>query len=171
MPNIGVVLREEIQRLALRVSRKADGRLKKDVVHMKHQIAELNKYVGQLRRDNAKLISDLKDRLATPPAAVKKVLEGARMSPRLVRAQRARLGLSREAFAKLVGVSAGAVMNWEGGKSKPREEARAALIAVRQFGKREARWRLEALSSNGNGHSAAPKRAEKPAHKRKAAAR
>jgi DNA-binding transcriptional regulator YiaG len=106
-----------------------------------------------------------------PPAADKEALEGARMSPRLVRSQRARLGLSREAFAKLVGVSAGAVVNWEGGKSKPREEARAALIAVRQLGKREARWRLETLSANGNGHSAVLKRAKRPSRKRKAAAR
>lgn len=171
MSNIGVVLRDEIQRLAGRVSRKADSRLKQNVVHMKRQIAELNRCVAQLRRDNLKLMADLKDRLATPPAADKETLEGARMSPRLVRSQRARLGLSREAFAKLLGVSAGAVVNWEGGKAKPREEARAALVAVRQLGRREARWRIDALSHNGNGHSAASNRAERSGRKRKAAAR
>lgn len=169
MPNFGAVLRAEIQRLALRVSRKANGQLKKDVVHMKHQIAALNKHVDQLRHDNSKLIADLKGRLVAPPIADKDSLEGARLSPRLIHAQRERLGLSREAFAKLLGVSAGAVMTWEGGRSKPRAEARAALIAVRKLGKREVRWRLEAL--NGNGRRPAPDKARPTAPKRKAPAR
>jgi DNA-binding transcriptional regulator YiaG len=116
MPNIGAILKEEIMRLASRVSRKSDAPLKKDVIHLKHQVAGLKKIVAQLRRDNAQLLSDLKGRLAAPPAADKDALEGARLSPRLIHAQRKRLGLSREAFAKLVGVSAGAVMTWEGGR-------------------------------------------------------
>lgn len=147
MSNIGVVLRDEIQRLAGRVSRKADSRLKQNVVHMKRQIAELNRCVAQLRRDNLKLMADLKDRLTSPPSADTQTLEGARLSPRLVRVQRARLGLSREDFARLIGFSAGAVMTWEGGKSKPRDEARAAIIAIRGLGKRQARWRLAAMNS------------------------
>jgi len=171
MPNIGTVLKEEIKRLAARVSRKADAPLKKDVVRLKHQVAELKKVVVQLRRDNAQLLSDLKGRLAAPPAADKDALEGARLSPRLIHAQRKRLGLSRNAFAKLVGVSAGAVMTWEGGRSKPREEARAALVAIRQLGKRDARWRLEAMSTNINGHHPAPKHTVQPLRKRRSASR
>ena len=95
----------------------------------------------------------------------------ARLSPRLIRVGRARLGLSREGFAKLVGVSAGAVVAWEGGHSKPREEARKALIAVRKLGKREARWRLEALGNAGKGHHPAKKRAQRSPRKSKTASR
>lgn len=171
MPNFGTVLKEEIKRLAARVSRKADAPLKKDVVYLKHQVSELKKVVVQLRRDNAQLLSDLKGRLAAPPAADKAALEGARLSPRLIHAQRKRLGLSREAFAKLVGVSAGAVMTWEGGRSKPREEARAALVAIRQLGKRDARWRLEALNSNGNAHHAAPRHTKRSPRRRRTVSR
>ena len=149
MPNIGSILREEIQRLARRVSRQADARIKKDVVFLKHQVAGLKRAAEQARRDNLKLMADLRERLTAPPSAPKEELKIARLSPRLIRAQRARLGLSREAFAKLLGVSAGAVLAWEADRSKPRAQARAALVAVRKLGKREARWRLEALSSNG----------------------
>ena len=95
----------------------------------------------------------------------------ARLSLRLIRVGRAQLGLSREGFAKLVGVSAGAVVAWEGGHSMPREEARNALIAVRKLGKREARWRLEALGANGGGYHAEPERVKRSPRKRKVASR
>ncbi|MDE2425924.1 MAG: helix-turn-helix domain-containing protein [Elusimicrobia bacterium] len=116
---------------------------------LKHQVAAHTKTIALLKHDNAKLLSDLKERLAVPPSAPKKELEHARLSPRLIRAQRARLGLSREAFATLLGVSAGAVQTWEGGQSRPGEQARAALVAIRKLGKREARWRLETLGGEG----------------------
>lgn len=144
MPNIGAILREEIQRLARRVSRQADAKLRKDVVFLKRRIVELSRTTDQLRRDNAKLLTDYKARMTTPPVATGKEVEHAHLGPSLIRSQRARLGLSREAFGKLVGASAGAVLAWEGGRSKPRDKNRAALIAVRRLGKREARWQLEA---------------------------
>lgn len=144
MPNIGAVLKEEIQRLARRVSRQAYAKLRKDVVLLKRRVAELSRTTEQLRRDNAKLLADYKERMTAPPTATGKEVEHAHLGPSLIRSQRARLGLSREAFGKLVGASAGAVLAWEGGRSKPRDKNRAALIAVRRLGKREARWRLGA---------------------------
>lgn len=144
MPNIGAVLREEIQRLARRVSRQAAAKHRKDVVFLKRRLGELSRTTEQLRRDNAKLLSDYKERMTAPPTATGKEVEHSHLGPSLIRSQRTRLGLSREAFGKLVGASAGAVLAWEGGRSKPRDKNRAALIAVRRLGKREARWRLEA---------------------------
>ena len=172
MPNIGILLKDEFNRLARRVSRQADARLKKDIVFLKHQVAELKRTALQLKHDNAKLMADLKGRLAAPPTAAPKDLAHARLSPRLIRSGRARLGLSRDGFAKLIGVSAGAVVAWEGGRSKPRDAARKALIAVRKLGKREARWRLETMSSNGNAnHRPAAKSLTASAPRRKAARR
>lgn len=150
MPDIGAVLRNEIQRLARRVSRHADAKTRKDVVFLKRRVAELTRLTEQLRRENAKLLADYRERMAATPVASGKELERAHLGPSLIRAQRARLGLSREAFGKLVGASAGAVLAWEGGHSKPRDKARAALIAVRRLGKRDAQWRLEALGANGH---------------------
>ena len=81
------------------------------------------------------------------------------MSPRLIMSQRARLGLSRDAFAKLVGVTGGAVLAWESGRSKPRTVAKAAIVAIRSLGKREARERLAVpVGANGNRKDQAPGR-------------
>lgn len=149
MSNIGVILKDEIKRLARRVVRQESASLHRDVIALKRQAARDKRTIFQLQRDSARLLVDLRARLAAPPVVPQKELEHARLSPRLIRAQRARLGLSRESFGKLAGVSAGAVLAWEGGHSKPRADAKAALVALRGLGKREARWRLEALSSNG----------------------
>lgn len=59
-----------------------------------------------------------------------------------MKAQRKRLGLSAEKYAKLVGVSSLTIYSWEAGKSKPRKAQFDALVAVRGIGKREAMKRL-----------------------------
>ena len=97
-------------------------------------------------QDNARLLADLNSRLTAPPSVSKDEVSRAHLGPSLIRSQRKRLGLSRDAFAKLLGVSSGAVLAWEGGRSKPRVAAKAALVAVRKLGKREARQRLEFLA-------------------------
>ena len=61
-----------------------------------------------------------------------------RFSPKWVKADRQRLGLSAKDYGALVGVSALTIYSWEGGKSKPRAERLAAWAEVRGIGKREA---------------------------------
>ena len=58
-------------------------------------------------------------------------------------AQRRRLKLSAQEFAKLVGVSAQTIYHWEQGKGRPRAAQFAALTSLRGIGLREARSRLE----------------------------
>jgi DNA-binding transcriptional regulator YiaG len=70
---------------------------------------------------------------------------GVRFSARSVKAQRKRLGLSAEKYAKLVGVSSLTIYSWESGKTKPRKAQFDALVAVRGIGKREAMQRLEEM--------------------------
>jgi DNA-binding transcriptional regulator YiaG len=165
MPNIGAILRTEITRLARRSIRPLYVPIKKDVAALKHAMAEQKRLVARLAKDNARLVADLNTRLAAPPTASEDEVKHARLSPRLVKSQRARLGLSRDAFAKLVGVSGGAVLAWEGGRSKPRAAAKAALVAIRKLGKREAQRRLKVMGgSNGNGQ--APARGRFKSHKR-----
>ncbi len=56
---------------------------------------------------------------ATPavPRVSEEEAKSARLSPRLVQSLRKRLGVSQTALARLVGVSARAVANWEAGTS------------------------------------------------------
>ena len=146
MPDLAAVLRSEISRLARRSIRPRYLPLKKDVAALKRALAEQKRLTARLTKDNARLVADLNSRLAVLPTATTDELQHARMSPRLIKSQRARLGLSRDAFAKLVGVSGGSVLAWEGGRSKPK----AAIVAVRKLGKREARNRLAVMvETNG----------------------
>jgi DNA-binding transcriptional regulator YiaG len=81
------------------------------------------------------------------PEAAEDVTERVRFSARSVKAQRKRAGLSAAEYGKLVGVSAVTIYNWEQGKSRPREEQLASLVALRGLGKREARAKLELLKA------------------------
>jgi hypothetical protein len=56
-----------------------------------------------------------------------------------IRSLRARLGMSRAAFAKLVGVSPGSIFGWETGRTVPRGRSMARVIEVRKMGVRRAR--------------------------------
>ena len=146
MPNLAAVLKAEISRLSRRALRPLYVPIKKDVAALKRALAEQKRLVARLAKDNARLVGDLNTRLAAPPSVSEKDLRGARISPKLILSRRKRLGLSRVAFAKLLGVSGGAVVSWEGGRSKPRAAAKAALVAIRRLGKREAQQRLAALA-------------------------
>ena len=73
------------------------------------------------------------------PQANEEAVENVRFSARSVAAHRKRLGLSAADYAKLVGVSALTIYNWESGKTRPRQEQLAALVAIRGIGRRERR--------------------------------
>ena len=145
MPNLASVLKDEISRLSRKEIRKETGVTKRASVQHRRDIAELKRLVGDLSRRVAFLESQEKRRVARP--AQDKPSGQIRFSPRWVKAQRERLGLSADDYGKLVGVSSLTVYNWEGGKSKPREEKLAAIAAVRELGKREALRRLEMMGN------------------------
>ena len=143
MPNLATALKDEICRLSRKEVRKETGVTNRASVQHRRDIAELKRLVGDLSRRVAFLESQEKRRVARP--VQDKPSGQVRFSPRWVKAQRERLGLSAADYGKLVGVSSLTVYNWEGGKSKPREEKLAAIAAVRELGKREALRRLEMM--------------------------
>lgn len=162
MPNIGIILKNEITRLSRRSTRPIYSSLKKDVVALKHSVAQLKRENQRLLRDNAVLMGELKKRIAVLPSVTDEEARRSRMSPKLIKAQRMRLGLSQQDFGKLLGASVGSVLAWETGRARPREKVRASLAAVRKLQKREARRRLEAIASaNGSVNKKAAKSAGK----------
>jgi len=143
MPNIGSVLRQEITRLArkevnagTKAIRKANAQYRRDIAQLKRQVSALSKQVAYLERREQKRASK-----GLPKAST----EGKRFSARGVKAHREKLGVSAAGYARLVGVSAQTIYNWESGKSKPRDEQLGSVVAVRDLGKRGAFERLEAL--------------------------
>jgi len=145
MPNIALVLKQEITRLARREARTLTKPLQRAVAQFRREIAEL-------KRRTVKAQLELKriKRLGSDAAAPKQGDEGttrARFSVASVKSQRRRLNLSAAEFGKLIGVTGHTVYMWEHGVSRPRASQRAAFAAVRPLGKKAARARLEQLAA------------------------
>ena len=138
------VLNNHVRKLAKREvkSQLADLRRKsavhrRDIAALKRIIAAVIRQIRSLGRSGSSTSK------AGASALVADGRQGVRFSARSVRAQRRRLGLSAEQYAKLVGVSALTIYHWEAGKSRPRDKQLASLVAVRGIGKREALARLD----------------------------
>ncbi len=143
MPSIAAVLKQEITRLARKevktqteTIRTASAQYRRDIAQLKRQVVGLSKQVAYLEQQERKRAAK-----GAPASNV----EGRRFSARGLKTHREKVGLSAADYAMLVGVTGQTVYNWEQGKSKPRDEQLAALLAVRDLGKREALKRLELL--------------------------
>jgi DNA-binding transcriptional regulator YiaG len=139
MPNIRAVLKQEIARLSRReirsevqATRKASAQYRRHIAALRRQVAALERQVAILSR---RVRSAPTDSAAQARTKFRFVAKG-------LRSQRARLGLSAEDYAKLLGVSAQSVYNWERGQATPRPAQVAAIARLRGIGKREALSRL-----------------------------
>jgi DNA-binding transcriptional regulator YiaG len=144
MPNLQAVLRQEIVRIARREARSELESTKKAVARYRREIAELKRVRTELERRVDFLEQREAGRLAEGPAR-KAPPKGTRFSNTALRARREKLDLSREEYARLVGVSASTLYNWESGSTRPGKEHLATLVTLRSLGKREAKKRLELL--------------------------
>jgi DNA-binding transcriptional regulator YiaG len=140
MPNIGVVLKAEIARVARKEVRAQTTALKKSSAQYRGTIAALRRQVAGLEARLRKL-----GKQATKPAAAPGTAQDApkrRFSPERLAAHRAKLGLSAADYGRLVGVSALSIYKWEQRKVRPRVAQLEALASVRSIGLREAARRL-----------------------------
>jgi DNA-binding transcriptional regulator YiaG len=141
MPNIAAVLKSEISRLARKEIREQTQTLQRQSAQYRRDIAALKRQVTLLER-KASLLE--KTVLSEKPSRSGDVdVERVRFSPKGLRSQRKRLGMSAGDYGKLVGVSSQTIYNWEQGSSKPRKQQLAELAALRGIGKKEALARLE----------------------------
>ena len=143
MPNFAIALKEEIRRLARREIKQHTGSTKRAIVQCRKEIAKLRRQLlearaGQATPSNGHVDADEVESDDT---------QGLRFSSRSVRAQRRRLGLSAEDYAKLLGVSALTVYNWEHGRTRPREAQFLQLTSLRGISKREALEKLGGTES------------------------
>jgi DNA-binding transcriptional regulator YiaG len=161
MPDLATILKEEIRRLARKEIKAQTGGTKQSVAHYRMEIAGLKRKLREQDKKIAFLEAEERKRLGKPETA-RGALDGVRFSARSVKAQRRRLGLSAADYAKLVGVSGLTIYNWEQGKTRPRQEQLAALVAIRSVGKREALAKLELIeAAKKKPEDAAPKRRRK----------
>jgi DNA-binding transcriptional regulator YiaG len=135
MPNMGIILKDEIARLARKELRaqteglkKASAQYRRDITSLKKQVALLEKKISSFN--------------SSAPSPRVKVTDKPRFSAKGLRSQRERLGLSAKDCAKMIGVSAQTVYNWERKVSFPRKEQIITIASLRGLGKKEARARL-----------------------------
>jgi DNA-binding XRE family transcriptional regulator len=147
MPNIGVLLKQEIKRLSRREIRAETQMTKQASSQFRHDIAALKREMVTLKRQVALLQRRHTSSVPANGSDGKKL----RFVAKGLRSQRSRLGLSAEDYGKLVGVSGQSVYNWEQGHSTPRSQQVVAIAALRSIGKREAVARLEQANPRGAG--------------------
>ena len=141
MTTIATVLRKEITRLARKEARAITVAMRKSSAQYRRDIAELKRQVRALSMQVAYLERQERKRAAKP--APETTATSRRFSPSGLKTHRSKVDLSAADYAELVGVSAQTIYNWEQEKSKPGPQQLAALMAVRNIGKREAWKRLE----------------------------
>ena len=148
MPNVAALLKEEITRLSRKEVRRQLAGVKTASAQYRHHIAALRRQISSLERQ----VSGLRTRVLkrTSKASTATDVTQTRFVPKGLRFHRTRLGLSGEEYGRLVGVSDQTIYSWERETSTPRAAQRASLAAVRGLGKREARTRVEAVTSRGS---------------------
>ena len=149
MPNIAVVLKGEIARIARKEVRAETEEFRKASAQYRSHIAGLRRRIDELERQ-LKRVGKAAGR-AAPAAAGEEEEEGSargglRFSATRLASQRRKLGLSAADFAALLGVSGQSVYKWEHGESRPRARQLEAIASLRKIGKREAAERLAKLA-------------------------
>ncbi|MBW7865421.1 MAG: helix-turn-helix domain-containing protein [Candidatus Hydrogenedens sp.] len=151
MPDIAKVMKEEMQRLARKELKTALATLQKDLAALKKDAARQRRRIAALEKENRRLLRGMgPDRAAKskPGSDEGKAVDRTRVTAKMIRALRARLGLSQTEFAKLAGVNGQSVYMWEHkeGRLTFRGGTKARVVALRKLTKKEARQKLDALA-------------------------
>ena len=144
MPNFAAVMKDEFRRLARREANAMLKSVRRMVTQHRRDLASLKRLAPKLAQSVAFLEAQERGRVAEPQVSGK-LAEKARFSAKWLKAHRARIKLSADQYARLVGVSGLTIYNWERGKGKPSKAKLPALFAVRGIGRRDALKRLELI--------------------------
>jgi len=169
MPNIAVVLKEEIRRLARREIKAALVGLRKDNARLKRTAAEHKRRIAELEKARGRLRAGATPLEAQAATAAPDEQDKARVTGGMIRRLRERLAISQADLAKLIGVSAQSVYQWEkkAGRLTLRGNTKDSIVQVRKLGKREVKRRLE--ESAGSADPARKPRKRKASEKKAAA--
>jgi DNA-binding transcriptional regulator YiaG len=179
MSKFVIALKHEIGRLARKEVRKFVSPVKREVVRLKQVLRATEARAVKAEALLARLQAGASKGPAAPVGALRAVGDRTRMSPRLIKALRSRLGLTQKEMARLAGVTPVCIYYWESGRTAPRGHTRTALVSLRQLGRRDAKRRLDELAEAKTGRTkasrsrrqAASGRRARPAARRAAARR
>jgi DNA-binding transcriptional regulator YiaG len=144
LAKIELAIKDAISRGARKHIRSAAAPLRRDVRRLRQAVRDLRAQLATLREVAARWTA-LQTGRGWQPAVSEEEARAARLSPSLIRKLRRRLALTQAAVARLVGVSAAAVVQWEQGRATPAGKNRAALVGLRRIGRREAKRLLASI--------------------------
>lgn len=146
MSNLMKSLKGEIARLARKEAKAMTSSLRKPAGATRRTLADLKRRVARIERQLK--AADLRPAAALAAQAPEDAAGAKRgISGKSIRSLRKRLGLSQQAFGKLVNVTAHGVHLWEkkDGTIRLRNTSRAAVQELKGLGARAAKARLAAL--------------------------
>lgn len=159
MSNIATAFKAEITRIARKEAKTMVEPLRKQVASQRAKIASLKSALTELERQLR--TASKSARSNAPEQSSDDAASKARITGPGIKSLRTRLGLSQEDFARLSGLSAQSIYNYERNGVRPRQAQATALIALRSIGKREARDRINALKTSAT-RKASSKRSSRP---------
>lgn len=127
-PSLATLLQSDFRRLAAR----ATDALNRRVTRLQRQTRALRRKSLDHRRGLARFergVARLRD---LDSGASRRAAAGPRVTPAEVRALRSRMGMTRERFARHLGVSPGSIFLWETGRATPRA---ASAVRIREQAK------------------------------------
>jgi DNA-binding XRE family transcriptional regulator len=134
MPTLAATLKAEIRRLAAREVQKALRSVKRVQRQMKLMRARNRAQRTELRRLERRL-----ERVRQASGGGGGRGRAGRVSPEAIRTLRSRLEMTREQFARVLGVSPGSIFGWETGRTMPRGRSVARIAEVRKMGVRKGK--------------------------------
>jgi len=143
------VLREEIERVALRAVADVRKELVADMARMNRKLDVIVRELGAVKQRFAILKALPGDKPVVAPISLDDTeFNENRLSPKLIKKLRQRFHLSQPQFARLCGVSLSAIGFWESGRVRPRPEMRRKMIQLRQLSRREIMAMLQEIEKN-----------------------
>lgn len=144
MSNVAKALKAEISRISRKEVKNVTGPIAKLNIDLKKIVADLKRRLAALEKENKRLLAGVKKEKAGEAPEPSEETKKARITSRTIRSLRSRLGLSQADFGKLAGVTTGAVYLWENkeGPLNLREKTKAALLAIKGMGAREAKGKV-----------------------------
>ena len=133
--NLASALRAEVRKLAAREVEKG----LRQVRTLQRQLKKLRQAARASRRTLRSMERDVVRLESRVPAGGVRRGRGARMSGEEIRGLRSRLGMTREQFARVLGVSPGSIFGWETGRTVPRGRSMDRVVEVKKMGVRRAR--------------------------------
>lgn len=147
MPNLAKTLKEEITRIARKEVRAITGPLHRMTIRLRRDVSMLKKNGTVLDEAVKRLQTFMVKVEAARAVSQLEPSEKGRITAKGMRSLRRRLGLSQFELGELLGVTNVAVGYWErhNGVLRVRKGTRAAILAVRGIGAKEAKVRLAAI--------------------------